>query len=349
MRALSEIDVESEFHHWGGDQMASVGGNSYRHIKELAFMGFWEVAKNIRTILGLMKACKADISRIQPDALILIDYPGFNIRMAEWAYKRGLKVYYYISPQVWAWKENRVHKLKRYVDHMYVILPFEKPYYEKFDMNVSYFGHPLLEDINEYRSSHPGIERRMHGIFPGSRSQEITKLLPVMIKAAQLLDQKHFVISKAPHIDVSLYEEIIPTDGDTMFELSTASTYELFHQCHAAMVASGTATLECALFHVPQVVCYIGSYLSYWIAKRLVNIKYIALANLILDRPAIIELIQYECTPARIASSYNDILGNRRDTLLHDYKELSEVLDQSGDKGVAHTIARDIYQKIGSS
>lgn len=343
----NEAGIEVEFRFWGGDKMASVAGKPVKHIKELAFMGFAEVLMNIRTILGNIKFCKQDIELFKPDAIVLIDYPGFNLRIAQWAHEKGIKVYYYISPQIWAWKESRVHKIKRNVDHMFVILPFEKDFYQKHGMEVEYVGHPLLDAIDQYKLSEPTEKgsiskgKKIIAVLPGSRKQEVKVKLPIMLKALEGFSDYEVVVAGAPSLEEDFYAPFL----NDRVRLVKGRTYDILSESEAALVTSGTATLETALLGVPEVVCYKGSAISYHIAKRLVKIKYISLVNLILDKEAVVELIQDECNPRRIAEELKKILpgGNRREELVNDYSLLQHILGEGGaSKKVAQSLLKTI-------
>lgn len=345
MASLASKDEEAQFSFWGGDMMNAVQPSLLKHYRELAFMGFAEVVMNINTIRKNFALCKEQISAFAPDALILIDYPGFNLRMAEWAKKKGMTVYYYISPQLWAWKSKRIEKIKKFVDRLFVILPFEKTYFEDRGVSVSYYGHPLLNIIDDYRAANPIESRNAAAILPGSRKQEISKILPRMIQGAMKSNVDKFYISKAPAIPESFYQQYMPASD--RFELYEGSSYELLNQSSAALVTSGTATLECALFDVPEVVCYYGSSLSYQIAKRLVNIKYIALANLIVDREIIKELIQHDCHPDMIAKEFNKLYEEEhRKTIKSGYKELRKRLRTDETSSVPQLIANEIIERL---
>ena len=338
MKALMMEDPHSEFRFWGGDLMQEVGGNLVKHYRDLAFMGFAEVFKNLRTILNNIKFCKQDILDYQPDVLILVDYPGFNMRIAEFARRKKISVHYYISPQIWAWKENRIKKIKRDVDEMYVILPFEKEFYEnKHSFPVHFVGHPLLDaisnrekvDILSFRAEHNLNDKPIIALLPGSRKQEITKMLSVMLKMVDKFDDYQFVIGGAPSQNLSFYRKFIDNDKVVIVE---NKTYDLLSVSHAALVTSGTATLETAIFKVPEVVCYKGSAISYQIGKRLVkNIKYISLVNLILDREAVTELIQDQFNEKKLEDELYKILDYKiREKIFDDYYELEQKLGGKG-------------------
>jgi len=338
---------------WGGDKMSEVVGFlPVKHYKELAFMGFLEVLMNIRTILRNISFCKQDILEFKPEVLILIDYPGFNLRIAKWAKSHGIKVLYYISPTVWAWKEKRVYTIKEVVDKMYCILPFEKPFFEKFNYEVEYLGHPLLDAIEQYEATKISVnqflseqnlsEKPIIAVLPGSRKQEIRKKLPIMLEALKPFNDYQIVIAGAPSMEASFYKEVIENHPATIVY---GKTYDLLSASDAAVVTSGTATLETALLNIPEVVCYITSSVSYHIAKRLVNIKYISLVNLILDREVVKELIQHDCTVENIRKEVKLILKNgaNRSEMLNDYTILRKEL---GGGGASEAIAENMFQFI---
>ncbi len=350
MKAMLQEQPECDFRFWGGDEMSRVGGTRVKHIKELAFMGFVEVLMNLRTILGNMKFCKNDILQYKPDALILIDYPGFNLRIAEWAHEQRIRVIYYISPQVWAWKQNRVHTIKKVVDEMYVILPFEKDFYKQFNIDVTYVGHPLLDAIENYKaqvSETNFIERNglkntpVIAILPGSRKQEVKKKLPIMLQAVKELKGYQVIVAGAPSLDASFYQPFLQEYSNV--SIVHAQTYDLLSTAEAAIVTSGTATLETALFEVPEVVCYIGSPISYLIAKQLIKIKFISLVNLIMDREVVKELIQKECNPASIREELNRLVigGAKRKQMLEEYKTMKQIL---GGGGASKKIAQSVLK-----
>lgn len=350
MKQILLQDTAANFRFWGGDKMQKVGGELVKHYKDLAFMGFVEVVKNLPTILRNISFCKQDIEAYQPDALILVDYPGFNLRIAEWAKEKGYKIYYYISPQIWAWKQSRVHKIKRVVDKMYCILPFEKDFYKKFDYDADFVGHPLLdaiqsdiiEDASSIRKKYNFGNDKVVLLLPGSRKQEIAEMLKVMVQVAKKNDGYRFVIAAVKSITPEFYKEQI---GDAKIEMITGDTYSLLSIASAAMVTSGTATLETALFEVPEVVCYKGGKISYEIAKRLIKVKYISLVNLILDKPAVAELIQQDMNAERLHSELKKVLeeGEFRNKMLVDFKELKVKLGGGGaSKKVAESIVNDL-------
>ncbi len=333
IRELKQPDPNADIRCWGGDLMQAEGATLVKHYKDLAFMGFIEVVKNLAAILRNLKFCKLDIAAFQPDVIVLIDYPGFNIKIAEWAKPLGFKVVYYISPQVWAWKENRVHTIKKTVDRMLVILPFEKDFYKKFDYEVDYVGHPLIEVIERFKNSAPeplfaGI--KIIALLPGSRKQEINKKLPIMLQVSKHFGDYQFVVAKAPGLDDSFYSPFMEPYHNV--SMVSNQTYRLLNQADAALVTSGTATLETALFGVPEVVCYLGNPISYAIAKRVIKIKYISLVNLIMDKPVVKELIQKDLTAENCITELDSLLNNkeRQGQLQQDYKDLKSLLSQGG-------------------
>jgi lipid-A-disaccharide synthase len=337
MKALYEEDPNADIRFWGGDLMQNVGGTLVKHYRELAFMGFIEVIFNLKTILDNIKICKNDITQFKPDVIIYIDYPGFNMRIAKWAKQTGYKNHYYISPQIWAWKENRITAIKHDIDKMYVILPFEKDFYEvKHQFPVEFVGHPLIDaihnqsgvDANAFRAENQLSEKPIIAILPGSRKQEISKMLSVMLSVVTDFPDYQFVIAGAPSQELSFYQQFI--SGENIKFISN-KTYALLRNSTAALVTSGTATLETALFKVPEVVCYKGSWASYQIAKRIITLKYISLVNLIMDREVVTELIQDDCSTKRIREELTKILEpNYRKTLLKNYDLLEEKLGGIG-------------------
>ncbi|HTB53517.1 MAG TPA: lipid-A-disaccharide synthase [Ferruginibacter sp.] len=341
IKELQLLDARSNFRCWGGDKMQATGATLVKHYRDLAFMGFVEVLKNLKTIFRNLSFCKEDITAYKPDALILIDYPGFNLRIAEWAKQQGHKVIFYISPQVWAWKENRVKLIKRCVDKMLVILPFEKAFYEKWNYEVEYVGHPLVKVIDDFKnkfkvdslefSAKPStLNTKLIAVLPGSRKQEILTKLPIMLEVSKSFPDHHFVVAKAPGIEDSFYNELLSSYTNVTAVVN--QTYDLLSEAKAALVTSGTATLETALFNVPEVICYKGSSISYQIAKRLIKIKYICLVNLIMDKEVVKELIQDELTVTNVTKELTDILHNsaKQQQLKEDYAALKHLLSQGG-------------------
>ena len=337
IKELKKLDEQAIIRCWGGDKMQQAGGDLVKHYRDLAFMGFSEVIKNLGTILKNLKFCKQDILQFQPDALILIDYPGFNLRIAKWAKQQGIKVIYYISPQVWAWKENRVVEMKKNIDKMIIIIPFEKDYFKnKWGWDVEYVGHPLVEVIESYRLKTVGFKveadlpSNIVALLPGSRKQEIAKKLPVMLEVSKFFPNHQFVVAEAPSVEDEFYKNF--TSKYPNVSAVKDQTYNLLMHAKAALVTSGTATLETALFGVPEVVCYKGSPISYQIAKRVIKVKYIALVNLIMDKPVVKELIQDQLTVENLKIELNELLTNeeRIAEIKKDYAELKRILSEGG-------------------
>lgn len=337
MKALKEKDPDAQFRYWGGDLMQQQGGTLVKHYRDLAFMGFIEVLFNLRTILKNLSFCKEDIEEFQPDALIFIDYPGFNLRIAKWAKQKAYKTHFYISPQIWAWKENRIHDIKRDIDEMYVILPFEKEFYEeKHNYPVHFVGHPLIDAISKRKMPDQKAFKKEHGLedkpiialLPGSRKQEISKMLQVMLSITTDFPDYQFVIAGAPSQDPEFYKQFIKKKN---VSLVMNKTYDVLSLSHAALVTSGTATLETALFKVPEVVCYKGSFVSYHIAKQIIKLDYISLVNLIMGREVVKELIQNEFNKKNLRSELGRILNDtRRKKIFEDYYLLEQKLGSTG-------------------
>lgn len=338
IKALKKEDAEAKFRFWGGDLMADAAQQPpIKHYKALAFMGFLEVLLNLRTIFKNISLAKKDIAEFQPDAIIYIDYPGFNMRIAAWAKKQGFKNLYYISPQLWAWKENRIKAIKRDIDQMYVILPFEKEFYEdKHQFPVEFVGHPLLDALQNrtpqseqaFKEKYQLDDRPIIALLPGSRKQEIKTMLKIMLQVQSDLKDYQFVVAGAPSQEVDFYKAILKQNS---VNVVMNKTYDLLSVSQAALVTSGTATLETALFKVPQVVCYKGNYLSYWIAKNVITLKYISLVNLILNRPALTELIQNELNKKNLKKALQTILSEPgRTRIFEDYYELEKKLGGAG-------------------
>lgn len=336
MRAIHKLDSQANIRFWGGDLMLEAGGTMVKHYRELAFMGFAEVLMNLRTILRNIDFCKKDIEAFAPDAIIFIDYPGFNMRIAKWAKEKNYSTHYYISPQIWAWKENRIRAIRRDVDKMYVILPFEKDFYEKkHGFPVEFVGHPLLDaiknrkhvDEEQFRKEYNLGSKPIIALLPGSRKQEIRKMLEVMLSVISDFPQYEFVIAGAPGQEPSFYQSYLHDN----VAFVTGRTYDLLSISHAALVTSGTATLETALFKVPEVVCYKGNWVSYQIAKRIITLKYISLVNLIMDKPVVTELIQGDLNQRRLKEELSKLLNPaHRTRILSDYQELEKKLGSSG-------------------
>ncbi|MDP4254614.1 MAG: lipid-A-disaccharide synthase [Bacteroidota bacterium] len=332
---LKQLDPEADFRCWGGDLMRDAGATLVKHYKDLAFMGFIEVIGNLRTIFRNLAFCKEDIRRYRPDALILVDYPGFNLRIAKWAHEQDLRVIYYISPQVWAWKEGRVRQIRECVDKMLVILPFEEAFYKRWDYPVEYVGHPLVQVVERYKLQTPGegpdvSPAPVVALLPGSRKQEILKKLPVMLAVSRYFPDHQFIVAKAPGVEDAFYQDLLA--GYPNVSSVGNRTYALLSQAVAACVTSGTATLETALFGVPEVVCYKGNALSYQIAKRLIKVKYISLVNLIMDKEVVKELIQDDLNPENLRRELDSLLHDpeRRRRLAAEYHALKELLSGGG-------------------
>lgn len=350
MKAILAEDTHAQFRFWGGDLMQAVSPNLVKHYKSLAFMGFAEVLMNLRTIFKNLKFCKNDIEKFNPDVIIFIDYPGFNLRIAKWAKAEGFKTHYYISPQIWAWKENRIHTIKRDIDEMYVILPFEKSFYEnKHHFPVHFVGHPLIDAIgsrpkiseNQFRTEHQLTNKPIIALLPGSRKQEIRKMLSVMLSIVEQFKDYQFVIAGAPSQDYEFYKSFIKR-ANVAFVAN--KTYDLLSVSTAALVTSGTATLETALFKVPEVVCYKGSWISYQIGKRLVNLEYISLVNLIMNKKVVTELIQNDFNKKQVAHELRLILDkDNRTKIFLDYFDLELKL---GGKGASAKTAQLIVQSL---
>lgn len=337
MKSLYNEEPNAEIRFWGGDLMQATGGTLVKHYRDLSFMGFLEVVLNLKTILNNIKMGKNDILEFQPDVLIFIDYPGFNMRIAKWAKKLGMKTHYYISPQIWAWKENRIKDIKRDIDKMYVILPFEKDFYEKkHHYPVEFVGHPLIDAIQnrtlinecDFRKENNLSDKPIIAILPGSRKQEITKMLSIMLSVVEDFPDYQFVIAGAPSQEYSFYSSFLTAKNCRFI---SNKTYDLLSVSFAALVTSGTATLETALFKIPEVVCYKGSWLSYQIAKRIVTLKYISLVNLIMDKEVVTELIQENCNSNTLKIELQKLLdSNYRNEILENYNTLEKKLGGSG-------------------
>lgn len=356
MKELLLLDNTIEFRFWGGDLMEAVTHQKPRkHIKDLAFMGFVEVAKNIRTIFKNIAFCKQDILDFKPDILILVDYPGFNLRIADWAKQQGIRVFYYISPTIWAWKENRVEIIKRSVEKMFVILPFEVAVYKKHGYEADYAGHPLLDAIEQEKATLPDRatfisknnldQRPIIAVLPGSRKQEIERMFSIMLDVVNDFKDYQFVIAGTTNLPKEAYQMALDKNLKVVFH----QTYALMHNAHAGIIKSGTSTLESALFRLPQVVCYKGGTVSYSIAKMVVGgrVKYIGLPNLILDKPVVKELIQTDLTSQNLKEELKKIIeGPAREEMLKEYDGLIKLLGNSGaSKKVAELMYNHIHAK----
>ena len=349
MKALLKFDVKANFRFWGGDLMQAVGGTLVKHYKERSFMGFIEVLKNLSKIYKDISLCKDDINSYQPDVIIFIDNSGFNLRIAKWAKKEGFTTNYYISPQVWASRASRVIDIKRDIDQMYVILPFEEAFYQKYDYKVHFVGHPLIDAISnrkqigefEFRKLYKLNDKPIISLLPGSRKQEITKTLDIMLSMVDKYPDYQFVIAGAPSQDFEFYK---PYLSNPNVGFVANKTYDLLSVSTAALVTSGTATLETALFKVPQVVCYKGSTISYQIAKRIITLDYISLVNLIMDKKVVTELIQNDFNKINLKSELDLILDDyERTKFFMNYYELEKKL---GGRGASEKTAKLIFESL---
>lgn len=342
MKELKKLDNAAEFRCWGGDKMQAAGGTIIKHYRELAFMGFTEVLLNIRTIFANIDLCKKDIVEWKPDTIIFVDYPGFNLRIAPFVKELGIKTVWYISPQVWAWKASRVKKIKACVDKMIVILPFEKEFYKKWDYEVEYVGHPLLDSLAPNPSPEERGTERLIALLPGSRKQEISVMLPEMLNVVIKFPDYKFIVAGAPSVDESFYKQFTTAKN---VSIAFSQTYSLLEKASAALVTSGTATLETALYGVPEVVCYKGSGISFQIAKWLIKVKYISLVNLIMDKEVVKELIQEEMNAANIEKELNELLGNKQ-RIAEMKKEYVALREKLGNSGASQRAAKSIYNFI---
>ncbi|GAB2705868.1 lipid-A-disaccharide synthase [Mucilaginibacter koreensis] len=335
MKALKERDADAEFRFLGGDLMLGQGGQLVKHYREMAYMGIVEVIAHLPAILRNMKQTKADLLQWQPDVLILIDFPGFNLKIAEFAKQHHIQTDFYISPKVWAWNQKRVFKIKRVVDHLFCILPFEVNFYKQWDMKVDYVGNPLLDAIVDFQpdadflKKHSLTGKKLVALLPGSRKQEISKLLPVMEEVAGRFTDYQFVIAGAPAFEAEYYYQYLK---NTNLPVLFGATYDLLTHAEAAIVASGTATLETALFRTPQVVVYKTSAVTAGLARLVLKIKYISLVNLIMDQLLVRELIQQDCNAEKVADELNNLLNNAqyRHQMLSNYTRLQQVMGEAG-------------------
>ena len=354
MKSIIEVDKEADFRFWGGDLMAKYGGTPVKHIRELAFMGFVKVVINLKTILNNIKLCKNDIGEYKPDVVILIDYAGFNLKIAEFAKNRKIPVHYYISPKIWAWKTNRVKKIKAFVDKMFTILPFETQFYKKYNFDVEYVGNPVNDAIYAHKLEESSLEnfkaknmlsdKPIVALLAGSRKQEIKLMLPVMIEVSHFFPNYQFIIGGAPSIDNSFYKELI---GGRSIPVIYNQTYNLLDYSSAALVTSGTATLETALFNVPQIVCYhtnIGNFL-YKIGRSLLKVRWLSLVNLILNYEAVKELTQSTFKVKYLVKELDLLLNNElyRNKMLSAYEKLHSMV---GEPGASEKAAIGIYTAL---
>ncbi len=350
IHALKERDPTANIRCWGGDLMKRAGGELVKHYRDLAFMGFWEVLVNLPTIIKNLRFCEKDLLASKPDVLILIDYPGFNLRIARFAKRHGITVFYYISPQLWAWKSSRVRVIKECVSRMFVILPFEQEFYLKYDYPVDFVGHPLLDAIPENRVTgdrslfvrrNKLTEKPIIALLPGSRKQEIRTMLRRMLEVTPSFDGYQFVVAGAPSVDPAFYD---PITGDIPVTVIFDQTYDLLRYAEAALVTSGTATLEAALLGTPEVVCYRGSSLSFWIARRIVHVPFISLVNLIMEREVVKELIQHQLTSENIIHELDRLLDTATRTLMK--QEFDELTLKLGGSGASARTARLMIQYL---
>jgi lipid-A-disaccharide synthase len=332
MAGIRVHDKAAIFRAWGGDLMQQQGATLVKHYRDLAFMGFVEVVANLKTIAANIRFCKHDIKAWKPDVVIFVDYPGFNLRILPYVKKLGIATFYYISPQIWAWKQNRIKLIKQYVDEMFVILPFEKQFYAQFGINVHYEGHPLLDAFEHIRQERPAglpVDKKIIALLPGSRKQEIKKMLPEMLKAIENNDEYFPVIAAVSSVETEFYSSLI---GKANVLLIVGNTYGVLKNSDAAIVTSGTATLEAALLNIPLLVCYKGSKISYWIARRLIHVNYISLVNLILNKPIVKELIQDEMNAIQIQLELQKLLSDTRqkESLMNSFQELKVLCGKPG-------------------
>ena len=326
INSIKKLDNKSTFRGFGGDRMEEEGLELVKHYKDLSFMGFWEVLKNLFLVLSNLTFVKSDILNFKPNVLILVDYPGFNMRIAKFAKKRGIKVVYYITPQVWAWKKNRVLDLKQNTDLLLSILPFEVDFFKKFNVQTNFYGHPLLDELNSLKSKSLGLEKPIIALLPGSRKQEIKKMLPIMLEVVDHFTDYQFVIAGAPSIPNSFYRSII---NDAYIPISSNKTYEVLKDSKVAVITSGTATLEAAILNIPQVVCYKTSNFSYYLARFFVKIPYISLVNIILNKNVVKELIQFDFKKENLIFEINKLLNKKhKQVLLEEYMQLQKKLGE---------------------
>ena len=356
VKELFKIDAQANIRAWGGDLVQAAGASLARHYREHAIMGLGQIIMKLPTILGNFNFCRRDITEFQPDVLILIDYSGFNLRIAKWAKSMGYKIFYYVSPQVWATRSGRVHKIKQWVDEMFVILPFEPDFYAKYDYKVNYEGHPLLDAVHQYqekqdkglvphlRSTYNLGDKPIIALLPGSRNQEVSAMLPTMLKMQAYFPDYQFVIAGAPSFDLAYYEPFIKDYPN--IKIIKGETYNLLNNAHFALVTSGTATLETAIFNVPQVVCYKTGPLFVWIVRKIIKVKYISLVNLILNKESVPELIQGDFNATRLEKEMKALIPTEspaRQNILSDYAQLHTML---GSSGVSQRVANTMYKKL---
>ena len=354
MKAIQEKDADAEFRFWGGDAMQQVGGTMVKHYRETAFMGLFTVLKNLRKIRGFIKLCKQDIAAYKPDVVILVDYAGFNLRIAKFAKQEGFPTFFYISPKVWAWNTKRAYKIKAIIDRMFVIFPFEKDFYKKFDYEVDYVGNPLLDAIADFtpnpnfREKHGLDQRPIIALLPGSRKQEVEKLLSVMVKSTQSFSNHQLVVAGVNNLPDHMYA--VAKDNPNI-KIIYENTYDLLTQAEAAIVTSGTATLETGLFKVPQVVVYKTNALTYSIAKRVIKTEFISLVNLVASKEVVKELIQKDCNPEKVATELQKLVvgGSQRNQVLQDYQHLQELMGETGASHRAGTLMVQYLKELKTS
>jgi len=352
IRGIRQSDPEAVINCWGGDLMEEAGARLLTHYRDTAFMGFLSVALNLRKITANMKRCRKEILDFAPDVLILIDYPGFNLRIARFASENGIRVFYYISPKFWAWKENRISKVKKYVDRMFIIFPFEVPFYSKHGIGVEYYGNPIVDEIERRLGAMPpksetirsmGLDDRpVIALLCGSRRHEVEKILPLMLSVTEYFPSYQFVVAAVKNVSEELYSSLT---GNKPVKLVTDRTYELLNVSSAALVASGTATLETALLEIPQVVCYKADWISMIIARLVIKVRFISLVNLVLQHEAVKELIQHRLTTANLVAELQKILpgSEARDTQMACYRELKEKL---GPSGASFRVAAEMVREL---
>lgn len=340
LRAITALESSCVFEGFGGERMAAAGMTVLRGLDHLAFMGFVEVVRNLGTVMANFRIAKQAMTERRPDALLLIDYPGFNLRLAKWAKKQGIPVLYYIAPQVWAWKESRIKGMKQNIDRLMVILPFEKEYFAKHGMEVDFVGHPLLDEIRQQTTDNR--QQKIIALLPGSREQEVKKMLPAMLAVRDQFPDHRYIIGKAPGLNEDFYRKLIAGNDAEIF---TEGTQVLLSMADAALVTSGTATLETALMGVPQLVCYRGNSLSVLLARRLIKVSYIALVNLILGREAVKELIQDDLKPEHLTAQLKALLSSAK-TSESIQSELFAVL---GGAGASERAARIVVDFVRSN
>jgi lipid-A-disaccharide synthase len=358
MCELKKLDLHAEFRFWGGDLMAQQGGTLVRHYRDTAYMGVWEVLINLKSIFGNLNECSEDILRYRPDVVILVDYPGFNLRIANFAHNRGFRVFYYISPKIWAWNRGRVKRIQKWVDKMFTILPFETDFFARYKVPVAYSGNPLLDAIHnrkfkdesrhDFLNRHELPDKPIVAVLAGSRKQEIDRLLPDMLEMTRKFPNHQFVIAGAPSFSGTDYESYLPKDKHV--KVVFGETYALLQRARAAIVTSGTATLEAALLNCPQVVCYKmwgGAFTHFMAKKVIIKVPFISLVNLIVDREVVTELFQQEMNPQNLKEELEKLLfdDSVRNRMLADYDELRQIM---GGPGSSQKTARLMWQSLQS-